>query len=638
VSTLTKAGRYDLREELGRGAMGVVYHGFDPVIGRDVAVKTMHLTEAGTGMSHEELIGRFQTEARAAGLLTHPNIVVVYDAGEENGLFYITMEFVEGRSLQSLIDSHQPFPLPRVMKLMEQVCSALDFAHQHNVVHRDIKPANLMLTPDDTVKITDFGTAKILQFGTSQTAHVMGTPSYMSPEQVKGKPVDGRSDIFSLGVILYELMTGEKPFPGQNITTVIYKIINEEPVPPRSLDSSIHPGLSAVITKALAKEPAARFQSCHEFLTALKTFHEKAANDATVRIAPVVPQPPATVAINRPPAPTGSAATPLVPRTFTNDPPGRLSLRVAPLPVLMETEEPKRGGRLLLTLVLLGIIGYSGYRVYPPLVDLWQRAKEPVVATVFPAHHAAAPAATNAEGTDAKPEAAPDNAPQNSQNSTATAGSNSANEDNTAPQDATQPTAAPAVAVKPPEPAALPVKSAEKPVAQPKPITTPAAPPPAQPKPVSPPAASAAQLFASKLASELAGQPLATKLKMQATGNSLTLSGTLTLAEQRELLRRLRAVPPGVRVIDDIEYADPQSQNGSAASDTAGWVWVRSDPRGARVLVDGVETGLRTPVRVELNEGEHEILLILRGYVSDHRTVTVHPRQTMQITDSLGVE
>src|ERR1700739_1242848 len=124
--------------------MGVVYHGFDPDIGRDVAVKTMHLTEAGTGMSHEELVSRFQTEARAAGLLTHPNIVVVYDAGEEEGIFYITMELVEGRSLQALLDLRQTFPLPRVMRVMEQACSALDFAHQRNVVHRDIKPANLM--------------------------------------------------------------------------------------------------------------------------------------------------------------------------------------------------------------------------------------------------------------------------------------------------------------------------------------------------------------------------------------------------------------------------------------------------------------------------------------------------------------
>src|ERR1700688_4381145 len=286
VTTLTKAGRYDLREELGRGAMGVVFHGFDPVIGRDVAVKTLRLSEAGTGLSRQELVGRFQTEARAAAPRAHPNIVVVFDAGEEDGLFYITMEFVEGRSLQSLLDAHQPFPVPRVLKLMEQVCSALDFAHQHNVVHRDIKPANLMLTSNDVVKITDFGTAKILQFGTAQTAHVMGTPSYMSPEQVKGKPVDGRSDIFSLGVILYELTTGEKPFPGQNITTVIYKIINADPIPPRALDSSIHSGLSAVITRALAKDPNARFQSCHELLDALKNYHERVGPDATARMAP----------------------------------------------------------------------------------------------------------------------------------------------------------------------------------------------------------------------------------------------------------------------------------------------------------------------------------------------------------------
>src|SRR5271169_1453855 len=170
MTTGLKAGRYEIVGELGRGAMGVVYKATDPVIGRTVAVKTIKLSEEGTGLSRPELLTRFQTEARAAGLLTHPNIVVVFDAGEEEGLFYITMEFVEGRSLQTLIDAHQPFSLPRVMKLMEQVCSALDFAHQHNVVHRDIKPANLMLTSDDTVKITDFGTAKILQFGTAQTA------------------------------------------------------------------------------------------------------------------------------------------------------------------------------------------------------------------------------------------------------------------------------------------------------------------------------------------------------------------------------------------------------------------------------------------------------------------------------------
>ncbi len=273
MPTVTKAGRYEIVGELGRGAMGVVYKAVDPVIGRTVAVKAIRLSEEGTGLSRPELLTRFQTEARAAGLLTHPNIVVVFDAGEEDGLYYITMELVEGKSLQALLDGGQAFPLPRTLRIMEQTCGALQFAHERNVVHRDIKPANLMLTADDTVKVTDFGTAKILQFGTvQQTAHVMGTPSYMSPEQVKGRAVDGRSDIFSLGVMLYEMVTGEKPFPGQNITTVIYKIVNEDPVPPRQIDPSIHSGISAVVMRALEKEPDQRYQSCREMLEDLRNY------------------------------------------------------------------------------------------------------------------------------------------------------------------------------------------------------------------------------------------------------------------------------------------------------------------------------------------------------------------------------
>src|SRR6201998_297736 len=290
METTVKAGRYEILGELGRGAMGVVYRATDPVIGRTVAVKTIRLSEEGTGLSRPELLSRFQTEARAAGLLTHPNIVVVYDAGEENGLYYITMELIEGKSLQALLDSGHSFPVPRVLRIMEQTCSALQFAHERSIIHRDIKPANLMLTADDTVKVTDFGTAKILQFGTvQQTTHVMGTPSYMSPEQVKGRAVDGRSDIFSLGVMLYEMVTGEKPFPGQNITTVIYKIVNEEPVPPKQVDPTIHPGISAVVMRALAKGPEQRYQSCREMLEDLRNYR-------AVSAAPGNPQ--STLAIN----------------------------------------------------------------------------------------------------------------------------------------------------------------------------------------------------------------------------------------------------------------------------------------------------------------------------------------------------
>src|SRR4030088_2729722 len=302
MPTVTKAGRYEIVGELGRGAMGVVYKAMDPVIGRTVAVKTIRLSEEGTGLSRPELLTRFQTEARAAGLLTHPNIVVVFDAGEEEGLYYITMELVEGKSLQALIDAGQAFPLPRTLRIMEQTCSALQFAHERNVIHRDIKPANLMLTADDSVKITDFGTAKILQFGTvQQTAHVMGTPSYMSPEQVKGRAVDGRSDIFSLGVMLYEMVTGEKPFPGQNITTVIYKIVNEEPVPPKQVNPSVHAGISAVVMRALAKDPDTRYQSCREMLEDLRNYRSLANLDGHPQSTMVMGNPDAvnaTIAMN----------------------------------------------------------------------------------------------------------------------------------------------------------------------------------------------------------------------------------------------------------------------------------------------------------------------------------------------------
>ncbi len=616
VSTTTKAGRYEIREELGRGAMGVVYHAHDPVIGREVAVKTMHLSEAGTGMSREELIGRFQTEARAAGLLTHPNIVVIYDAGEEEGLFYITMELVEGRSLQTLLDARQLFPLPRVMKLMEQVCSALDFAHQHNVVHRDIKPANLMLTADETVKITDFGTAKILQFGTAQTAHVMGTPSYMSPEQVKGKPVDGRSDIFSLGVILYELMTGEKPFPGQNITTVIYKIINEDPIPPRSLDSSIHPGLSAVISRALSKDPNSRFQNCHELLAALKNYHEMVNPDATVRMAPVSAQSPAgghrpSVSPARPPAP------PLIARPHEAERPAQFLSASA----MAEERSSNKRGSIVLSLILLGVIGYAGYRIWAPMMDLWQRAHEPEDTTVISPKTAPAAPVANVEVPDAKADTTPDVTPQAAPPTPKTA---PVAAEKIPPQTqplAPQPVPAAAHPVKPPAPEEPPASnSVEKSVAPQQPVA-----------PVTSPAANAVEL---RLRSELAALSLTNKVKTQVTANTVTLSGRLAPGEHRMLLNRLHWVPSEVRIIDDLEYTDDLKASPEAAS--AGWVWVRSEPIGAEILVDDMDTGLRTPARIEMPQGEHDVKLMLRGVQVAHRAVLVRAGQTMQFTESLA--
>jgi serine/threonine protein kinase len=529
-ATLTKAGRYEITGEIGRGAMGVVYRANDPFIGRTVAVKTLQISEQGTGLTKEELLSRFQTEARAAGLLTHPNIVVVYDAGEEEGLFFITMELVEGKSLQALLDAGQLFPLPRVFRIMEQACSALQFAHDRNIVHRDIKPANLMLTPDDTVKVTDFGTAKILQFGTvNQTAHVMGTPSYMSPEQVKGKVVDGRSDIFSLGVLLYEMVTGEKPFPGQNITTVIYKIVNEEPVAPRELDPSIHAGLNAIILKALAKEPSQRYQHCRDLIEDLRNYrsltnvenpnatlplgigsaHSHAATqflDSQVAAA--------SRSLNARSA--GPTQTPVVRRT------GALHAPAA------KPEKKSALATVLAAIFLLLVIVFGAQKIRPVV----EAARHP----------------------------------------------NSSNE----PQ-----------AEVVPGPVAIKAPESEKVAAEPASVSspsgdasgTPAISAPAAPKAVAPKTAPANSL--SPAAAEYKGriEQVAAerhlRLSIKGSGSTLTLSGKLRPADHSELLKFLRSAPSGVQVVDDLQYDDTTGAHSNASSSPVASVRIVTNIAGA---------------------------------------------------------
>lgn len=269
MSVVETVGRYEIIGELGRGAMGVVYKAKDPTIGRTVALKTMRLDVH--GLDTAEMMRRFQNEARAAGVLSHPNIVTIYDAGERDGIFYIAMEFIEGTTLHELIAQQHILPTEDVIRYSRQVCKGLDYAHSNGIVHRDVKPANIMITADGTVKIMDFGIAKAGGSMTS-TGQVLGTPNYMSPEQVKGRPLDGRSDLFSFGVILYEMLTGEKPFTGQNVTTIIYKIVNENPIAPRDLDVTVHPGLSALVTRALAKSPEDRYQSGAELVHDLENY------------------------------------------------------------------------------------------------------------------------------------------------------------------------------------------------------------------------------------------------------------------------------------------------------------------------------------------------------------------------------
>ncbi len=267
--SVEKIGRYEITGELGKGAMGVVYKAVDPNIGRAVALKTMRVDIHGD--DREDMVRRFQNEARAAGVLSHPNIVTIYDAGEDNGVFYIAMEFCEGKTLGQLLAERKTLLAPDIVEIGTQICAGLQYAHFRKVIHRDIKPPNIMLPVAGGVKILDFGIAKA-GASLTNTGEVMGTPHYMSPEQVRGRELDGRTDIFSTGVVLYEMLTGERPFTGQNVTTVIYKIVNEKVVPPRELDVTIHPGMSQIISKCLAKNPDDRYQEAGDLATALKSY------------------------------------------------------------------------------------------------------------------------------------------------------------------------------------------------------------------------------------------------------------------------------------------------------------------------------------------------------------------------------
>ena len=258
-------GRYEVEKELGKGAMGVVYLGKDPKINRIVAIKTMALAQEFEADELQDVKDRFFREAETAGRLQHPNIVTIYDAGEEHDLAYIAMEFLEGHDLARYTKKDNLLPLPIVMGIVFKSAMALDFAHKQNVVHRDIKPANIMYEPDKKqVKLTDFGIARITDSSKTKTGMVLGTPSYMSPEQLSGKKVDGRSDLFSLGVMLYQLTTGNLPFKGDSMATLMYKIANEPHQGVFELRPDLReqkPCIAAIIDKALQKDVDVRYQT-----------------------------------------------------------------------------------------------------------------------------------------------------------------------------------------------------------------------------------------------------------------------------------------------------------------------------------------------------------------------------------------
>ena len=266
---MEQIGRYKIVGELGRGAMGIVYKAQDPSIGRMIAIKSIRLNDLSDEAERGRMRDRLFREAQSAGILSHPGIVTIYDVAEEDGLAYIFMELVNGPPLEKMLKAEQTPDKETLLSVLRQTAAALDYAHRKGIVHRDIKPANIMIHEDGTAKVTDFGVAKIVSQQLTQAGTIMGTPSYMSPEQVQGGVISGRTDQFSLAVIAYEVLTGEKPFTAEYLPTLLYKIVREDFEPPQRLNPTLSADIETVMRRALSKNAANRYETCTEFVAAL---------------------------------------------------------------------------------------------------------------------------------------------------------------------------------------------------------------------------------------------------------------------------------------------------------------------------------------------------------------------------------
>lgn len=262
-------GRYEIIRAIGKGAMGIVYEGRDPSIGRRVAIKTCRPDVLETTI-REELLRRFDRELRTAGNVQHPNVITIHDVGEQDGSPYIAMEYVDGCDLRDVLEHRHDYAVSALIEIAAKLCEGLHAAHEHGVVHRDVKPANVLLAKNGAVKIADFGIAKIPDSDLTLDGAIVGTPQYMSPEQFLGNPLDGRADLFAVGIILYELLTGVKPFPGDTLSTVMHQVLKKDPPLPGDLNPSLPHALDEVLMKALSKRAADRYPNGLVMASALR--------------------------------------------------------------------------------------------------------------------------------------------------------------------------------------------------------------------------------------------------------------------------------------------------------------------------------------------------------------------------------
>ena len=602
-----RIGRYRVLGELGRGAMGIVYRAEDPAIGRSVAIKTIRLGEVADEKERQFMRERLLREARSAGILSHPGIVTIYDIWEEGDTAYIFMEYVHGTTLDRLVAAQGKLEKDRILHVLRQTAAALDYAHSKGIVHRDIKPANIMVGSDGETKITDFGVAKILSQQLTQTRAVLGTPYYMSPEQIQGAAVDGRTDQFALGVVAYELLTGERPFTGDSLPTLLFRIVRESPAPPRRLNPTLAREVDAVFEKVFAKRPEDRFGSCTEFVEAL---------------ARALGRSPAWEPLNRKDAGEMATAAASPPRARAGEPaetekhPGGPPLGIEepapppeqpPRPALPKIPRARRRERdwdyeeepthflrnTVLVLLLLAVVGAGAWYyqdrlgISIPGISMEEAPAETVPETAAePVPPPPTPAEPEGTGSEAQPGAETESAaapePPPGESPAAAAGTTEA---------------------AGPPPVEPPGAESAQPEAQPAPQAKPT--PPPKPKPAPP---KTPQVYWVQIRSNPPGGRVNADDDPQlvcrtpcelplATGRHVL---TVTIAGHR-VAKRIIRVPEITDITVNLDRR-------------AGTLAVVTQPPGAAIIINGERRPEKTPAMIKLPEGKYRVRLELPGY------------------------
>ena len=601
-------GRYQVQNCIGFGAMGAVYKAFDPLIKRTLAIKTIRLDIPRNSPQYRTFIDRFYHEARISGTLSHANIVTLFDIGEEAGLPYLAMEFVEGETIAEILGRGVRFRPERVVGLVGQVASAVDYAHTKSVIHRDIKPSNLILSDGDRVKVTDFGIAKVMGADLTAAGQLLGTPSYMSPEQAMGDPLDGRTDIFSLGVCAFEMLSGEQPFPGNNVTSILYKLVHVDPIEPANLEMNglVPQRWHEVFGKVLAKKPAERYQTAGAFVQDLEDCLGWAGAGSGAGARPSPPTAASFAAADEEPAPTirvsaGSALPAAPPPAVAEELPATALLPTA----LAEPEVPA---------TQLLPVQPAADAALPADVEIVEEPETIVMdspAEVYPT--VALPAAA------AGPALAKAIAPP--------------------PADEPGPTAELPVVTspRPPLPPPPPPTAAI-------PVVKPAAPPPRS-APPPPPRPGVAPPSPATAPTRLAPQPAAPSPPATARSRVPTPGGPgLLLIALGGLLFLLAGAVMGWIIVNRASAPTPAPPTTVAATPapattlpapTRGEISVESEPPGARVLLDGEPRGT-TPVSLpDLALGDHEVVVELPGHEAQTVAVTLAaeaPRSELRLT------